>query len=157
MSAINANADLFLNVTNPFGAKDTSAIVFTDAGEDYPLHAEVRHVFELGLMSPLSDDVFGVDEQATLGELAYALGALVFEEPLPAGDALDALASYGVLPNEPADTVLTHGACDNSLVNLLALLGVEAQPDPESEITHTPMTRGELAEQLSLLAQMFGY
>ncbi len=157
-AAINANADMYDVILNPFGTQDATQVAFDDVTEDHPYYANVRRAFENGMMAPLTEGTFGVDEEATAGELAVALFKLAAGQDASAQDALDTLGAYGVMSGMTADEVLTHGSCDQVLVDFLVKIagaqGVTA--DEPNEQTDLPMTRGELAEQLDMLMQMFG-
>ena len=123
MSVINQNAPLYQQVLNPFGAKDTSTIVFSDLAEDSPFYAAVRSAFESGLMAPKGEETFGVEENATVGELAAALYVLMGgtrnEE-----EAVAVFAQNGLVGAEDKDVVLTRG---NTGSILLPVLGVAAE------------------------------
>ena len=123
MSVINQNAPLYQQVLNPFGAKDTSTIVFSDLPEDSPFYAAVRSAFESGLMAPKGEETFGVEENATVGELAAALYVLMGgtrnEE-----EAVAVFAQYGLIAAEDKDAVLTRGRAGDIM---LPLLGVTAE------------------------------
>ena len=51
-SAINANADLFDAILNPFGAVDNTQVELTDVPEGSEHYEAVRFAFENGLMDP---------------------------------------------------------------------------------------------------------
>ena len=178
MSVINQNAPLYQQVLNPFGAKDTSTIVFSDLPEDSPFYAAVRSAFESGLMAPKGEETFGVEENATVGELAAALYVLMGgtrnEE-----EAVAVFAQYGLIAAEDKDAVLTRGRAgdimlpllgvtaegldgsgfadyDASQNNLLWLVsnGLISSNAGENGLlldSQTPVTRGELAQTLTNL------
>lgn len=90
-------------IVNPFGVVDSSEVVFTDITEEDMYFEAVRFAFENGLMGALSDNVFGADECATLGDLA-AFFYMMIGGPRDANAAIDMLSQYGVVPADPADT-----------------------------------------------------
>ena len=144
-SAVDANAALYDAVLNPFGAVNAGEVVFTDLPEDHEHYEAVRYVFEEYLMDPLGEDVFGVDENATAGDLALALYSLVFEDPAEAQDALDTLASYGIGPGDwKAEDALTGAGAQRLLSDFSQAIEVEYTPDADAG--DQPLTRGELAE-----------
>lgn len=151
-SAIQAHADLYDVILNPFNAKDSSEIEFADAGEGSEHYAAVRYAFENGLMNPLEETTFGVDAPASVGDVAQALYVLIGGAPNAPQDAIDFLSGYGIVPADAqVDTVLTNGLSDIIFVNFGAAVGMELQPDEPSEKTDLPQTRGELAENIYLL------
>ena len=129
LSTINQNKQLYQVVLNPFGTKDTSQVAFADLAEDHPNYAAVRKVFEAGVMAPKAEDAFGVEEDATVGELAAGLYALVGgtrnEE-----EAMGFFAQYGLVNPEDVGAPLTRGAAGDLIGGLLPLLGA---PVPETD------------------------
>ena len=152
---IKENADLYEQILTPFGSTETN---FADVPADSPLAGPVAKVLSYGLMAAESEESFGVEAPATAAELAGALMTLATGQPMDGQEALTQLAGVGVMSGLQPDDVLTHGQCDQALVafltNVVGATGVEA--DPENETTNLPMNRGELAEQLAMLLQMFG-
>ena len=143
-SAINANADWFDAILNPFGAVDASQVAFADVAEDHPLYAAVRYAFEERLMDPLSEDAFGVDEPATTGDLLTASYALIGGD-LDADAALATFAEYGLVPAD-ADLAAPMAPADAwSLFS--ALVGEDVEPMVETAQPDAA-TRGELAAML---------
>ena len=143
-SVINANADLYDVILNPFGAKDASQTELTDVPEDSEYYEAVRAVFEDGLMAPVSEDTFGVDEPAVLGDLAAALYVLAGGEQNAPEDAVAFLASYGIAPQDAAaDQELTAALCSETVNNFTMALGLtpEEGAEPEDKV----LTRGETA------------
>ena len=141
------NADLYEVILNPFGSVDNSAVEFTDVTEDGKYSYEaVRFIFENNLMAPVSEDTFGVDEKATVGDVLVAIYAAAFGTSADAETVRDTLAGYGMVP---ADTDVTTPLTGDSLAALLTAmsgqtvsvsdLGVEADQE---------ITRGTLAEIL---------
>ena len=143
-SAINANADLFEAILNPFGAVDATQVAFDDVPEDHPLYSAVRFAFENGFMAPLSEGTFGAEEPATNGDLLAAMYVAI-GGGLDAGEALETFAEYGLVP---ADTDL-DGAMDPADAGTLmsAMAGEEIPPLIETA-DPAAATRAELAAML---------
>ena len=140
-SAVNANAQLYEAVLNPFGTQDATQVELTDVPEDHPNHDAVRFAFENNLMLPLTEDVFGVDEPATNGDLLGAMYALMGYGP-DAEEALATFAEYGLA--DPA-TDLAAAAPTQDIFGLIsALVGQEVPATTEAE----SVTRGEFAQIL---------
>jgi hypothetical protein len=100
-------------------------------------------------MAPASDTLFGVDEPATVGDLAAALYLLVGGTPNAPQEAIETFASIRILSAcDTAETILTNGLCDTILVNFGAAVGLPLQADESNESTDLPQTRRELAEVL---------
>ncbi len=136
---------LFLN---PFGAADSSEVELEDVPEDSEHYEAVRFVFEYGLMEPVGETSFGVDETATVGDLAIALYVLAFDETTDGQDAIDNFAEYSIMSkNAKADDPLTGKAADNLLAKFSDAVGVDYAKDPEASAN--PITRGELAELIT--------
>ena len=142
--AINANAELYDAILNPFGSVDSTQVEFSDATEDYEHYEAVRFVFEELLMAPAGEDVFGVDEDATVGELAGMLYALIGGDPAAQDEAIGTFVQYGILPGDiTADAVLTGADADAIFANFSAAVGVPYAPVGAGDET---VTRGELAQ-----------
>ncbi len=144
-SAINANADLFDAILNPFGAVDATQVAFGDVPEGSDHYEAVRFAFENGLMDPASEDAFGVDEVATQGDMLAAANVLIGGER-DAHEALAAFVEYGLASN---DTDLGAPlAADDFWGMMSALTGgtVTAMVEPADP---NAVTRGELAEMLN--------
>ena len=146
-SAINANADLFDAVLNPFGSVDLTQVALSDVGEDHPLYEAVRFAFENGLMGA-TGDVFGVDDAATEGDVLAALYVLTGGQRDPEA-ALEAFTGYGLID---VNVDLNATATAESLTLLAALAGglPEGMPSPADP---ERMTRGELAQALFFFDQ----
>ena len=144
-AAINANAELYDQILNPFGAKDATEIELVDVPEDHPYHDAIREVFEEGFMAPLTEDTFGVDEPAVLGDLAAALYVAVGGDQNAPDDAVAFLAGYGIVAEDAAaDEPLTDGLCKETIYNFTAALGME--PEEPAEAEDKVIARGELAQ-----------
>ena len=143
-STINANADLFDAILNPFGAEDKTQVAFTDAAEGSEHYEAVRFAFEQGMMAPAGEDAFGVDEPATNGDLLAAAYVLIGGE-CDADAALATFTEYGLAS---ADTDLTAPIAPGDVWNLFSAL-VGQGIDPLTETADpAAVTRGELAEML---------
>ena len=145
--AVNANADLYDSILNPFGAADAGEVAFEDVPEDHEHYAAVRFAFEEGFMKPVEETVFGVDNDATFGDMAIALYVLGIDAAEDAAEALETLASYGIMPGsaKPEDP-LTGKDADTALTAFGK--AVEVPYKNSGEIKETTLTRGELAELL---------
>ncbi len=132
-AAIQTNAALFEATLNPFGAVDPTSIAFEDCPEDYPLYAEVRNVFEKGLMAPAGETTFGVDAPATLGDFASACYVMLGGTLTP-DEAIAYLGQFGVVPADgAADQPLTRieMAAYMAYFNMALGVAVEEAPLPE--------------------------
>ncbi len=152
-ASINAHADLYNVILNPFGAVDSTSVTLSDVPEDSPAFDAIRFVFENGLMLP-EGDAFMPEESATLRDLAGALYVLVGGPSGNPDEALAALSSYNLISsytdeNEPLTkgTLLTHFQtfCNNAMESNFPLeLGEE---------TDTIVSRADLASILSEFIQ----
>ena len=143
-AVINANADRYDEILNPFGAKDTSEVVFEDLPEDDPQYEAVRFAYENGLMQPKDDANFGVADEATLGDLAGALYGLIGGDVSAQDEAVTTLAGYGILPADgTAADALTGAAADAVLAAFSEAVGVPYEANAEAG--EEPLTRGALA------------
>ena len=144
-SAIEANRALYDAVLNPFNAQDLTQVGFSDLTEDHPQYEAARFAYENGLMAPLSDDAFGVDEPATNGDVLTALYVLVGGDLNP-DDALAFFVQYG-LASDDLDLDETISAADAAgvMASLASLMGAEWSDDTAEDQV---MTRGELAVML---------
>lgn len=143
-SAINANAELYDAVYNPFGAVDATQVAFSDVPEGSDHYDAVRFAFENGLMAPLAEDAFGVDEPATQGDLLAASFVLIGGE-LDAHEALAAFVEYGLAP---ADADLSAPVTSNDFCGMMAALTGDAVDSAVEPADPDAATRGELAEML---------
>lgn len=148
-AAINANADRFDVILNPFGAKDNTQIVLTDVVEGSASYEAVRFVFENGLMAPKTEDTFGVDDKAAIGDLALALCKIGGIPAASPAEAAAFLAQYGIVPADADPAAdLTHGMSDTIFVAFGQAVGLALVADEPNETTDQPMTRAELAGEL---------
>ena len=151
-AAINANAELFDVILNPFGAVDASQVTLNDVTEGSEYYEAVRFVFENSLMAPKAEDAFGVDEPANVGDLVGALYVIIGGSPNAPEEAVEYLGQFGIVPEGvDASTTLTNGMSDAIFVNFGAAVGLSLEADAPNETTDQPITRGALAEQIQML------
>lgn len=154
-SAINENAELFEQIFNPFGSVDASAVEFTDVTEGSEHYDAVRFLFENMLMAPLTEDSFGVDEDATAGDLAGAVYALFGGDASAQEEALSFLQENSLMPPEVTTDSAVTGADYDAVMDILGqLTGLTAEPSGGA--ADTAMTRGELAELLAAFVMTLG-
>ncbi|MBR3017339.1 MAG: insulinase family protein [Clostridia bacterium] len=150
-AAINANADLYDVILNPFNAKDTSQVQFTDAAEGSEYYEAVRFAFENGLMAPKADDAFGTDDPATAGDFFGAIYVMIGGGSNAADEAIAALAEYGLVPDGvEAGTELTAAANADIFGAVTAALGAPWTPKVEAGTEELPLTRGQMAQLLQV-------
>lgn len=144
-SAINARAELFDEILNPFGAEDLSARALPDVPEGHAQYEAVRFAFENLLMPARADGSFGVDEEATLGDLAFALSMLGGVSVGSLDEAVETLRGYGLLSADGAvDEALSAQAAADSIALFCAAIGADYAP----EIPGETLSRGALAQVL---------
>ena len=150
-AAINANADLYDAIFNPFGSVDTSQVVMADVPEDSEHYEAVRYVYENMLMAMLDEENFGVDAEASMGDLAGALYALIGGDAAAQDEAVDFLASYGLVdPASTAADALTGAAMEETLANFGEAIEFPYEPVGADDAV---LTRGELAEVLMVYVE----
>ncbi len=154
-AAINANADLFDSILNPFNAKDTSQVVFTDAAEGSELYDVVRFVYENGLMAPAAEDLFGVDATATAGDFYGAMYVLATGTTASMDEAIAFFTGYGMVP-EGVDAATELTVADNASLfsGVTAALGAPFTPEVEEGTENAMLTRGQMA---SILSAFYAY
>ena len=96
-AAIEANAELYDTILNPFGAVDSSAIEFEDLPEDSEYYETLHFMFENKVMYPREETRFGVDDTATVGDMAIVVYALGIGETDDPAEALSTLQEYGIM------------------------------------------------------------
>ena len=145
-AAINANADLYSLILNPFGSVDASQVTMADLDEENEHYEAVRYVYENMLMGMLDEENFGVEESATVGDLAGALYAAIGGDASAREEAVQTLAEYGLLsPESGAEDELDGTLLTDTLGMFNMAIGVEI---PVEAPTEELLTRGELAEVL---------
>ena len=153
--AINAHAELFDAILNPFGVKDNTQVELTDVVEGSEHYEAVRFVFENGLMAPKAEDTFGVEEEANVGDLTYALCQIAGLPVASGEEAVATLAQFGIMPaGASAATPLSMRLNDTIFVAFGQAVGLGLTADEPNETYDNPMTRGELAEQIKLFADL---
>ena len=153
-SAINANADLYDTILNPFNAQDASQVEFTDAAEGSESYEAVRFAFENGLMTPKADDAFGTDDPATAGDFYGAIYVLIGGAPGAVDEAMATLAQYGLVPEGvEAATELTNADTAQLFGAVTAALGAPFTPDVEAGTEDQTATRGQLAQMLQTFTE----
>lgn len=145
-AAINANADLYSLILNPFGSVDASQVTMADLDEENEHYEAVRFVYENMLMGMLDEENFGVEESATVGDLAGALYAAIGGDASAREEAVQTLAEYGLLsPESGAEDELDGALLTDTLSMFNMAIGVEIPVEAPAEEL---LTRGELAEVL---------
>ncbi len=146
-SAINENADLYSRILNPFGSVDPTEVEFDDVPEGHEHYEAVRFVFENMIMDPKEDAHFGVDDDATVGDLAGALYALIGGDQAAQQEAIDFFADYGITTSmQKADDPIDGVTANRILASFSTAAGVPYENDPNP--SHDVLTRGELSEIL---------
>ena len=145
--AINANADLYQEILNPFGAVDRSAMAFEDLPESSEYYEAVCFAIDNAYMRELSETMFGTDEQATVADVAYALYSLGFgEEPADMDAARSDLGEYGIMSSNGANgDAITASGLEDALASFSRAVGIGYS---RGEGGDEPLTRGQLAVML---------
>lgn len=106
-AAIEKNADLYDAVLSPFASDETAPVAVSDAAEGDWCYDAVAFVLENGLMPPVSDTEFGVNEPATAADLIIPFYKIIGGDD-SFDDASATLAQYGIIPaGVKADDALT--------------------------------------------------
>ncbi len=143
--AVNANADLFDEILNPFGAKDTSEVELEDVPEDHQYYEGVRFVYENILMLPAEETRFGVDDEATVGDLMGALYALIGGDASVPDEAIEYLSQFGIIAaGTSSSKALTGSEAETILKNFGQ--AAEAPYRSSGSVPQRVLTRGELAD-----------
>ena len=127
---INANAELFENILNPFAGE----VKLADMVEDAWYYEAVNTCMQEGLINPLSVAVFGADEPATLGDLSGALLALIGHGN-DQQDGVDTFAYYGVVPTDSIDTPITREQMALYTANFCTLVQIPVEETSVEEYT----------------------
>lgn len=145
--AINANAEMFDVVCNPFNAVDLSAVEFEDVPEGHEQYEGVHFAVDNQFMAPLSDTVFGVDEPATVGDFLASVYVLMGG---PAGDPEGARAWLAGYELVDADADLSAPLTEDLFCLIMQAIGI-------GYTTETPdavVPRGDLADALMQVSEM---
>ncbi len=95
-------------------------------------------------MQPRSDTLFGVDEDATVGDFLAGLYLMIGGPSADAQACLDVLTQYGAVS---ADQDLSQPLTEQFLCDLLNAIGAGMTTDTPD----TVMTRGDLADLFAML------
>ena len=145
-SAVNAEADRYEVILNPFGAVDYSQAGFEDVPEDAEYYEAVMSALEGGMMTPASDTMFGAEDPATEGDLLAALYVMIGGESADVDAAVETFSQFGITDIDPAAAVT--GADADELFSLLTD-GLWANDSGSEELT-----RAQLAQLLADLTQV---
>jgi len=145
-SVINANADRYDTVLDPFGVSSQPEQQTPDIVEGEWYYDAVMFAYQNGLMAPADIEHFGVNDDATVGDLAVMMYQLVGGSNV-AEEAIADLAAEGIFSAEakPGD-VLTREAltqAGNAFVQAMQLGAVDYEL-PETEAENA--TRAEAAQ-----------
>ena len=147
-AAVYGSEELFDAILNPFGAVDPSEASYTDLSEEHPQYGDVRNLYEQGILLPKSADLFGVDEAATLGDMAGALYAMLGESAAAQEEAIGLFSQYGIVPAAgKAGDPLTAKDVEDILSAFSAAIG-DTMFRPNKDAAATAVTRGDLAVRL---------
>ena len=144
-AAINANAEMYDVVLNPFNAQDLSSADFEDLTEGHEYYDASWFAIENGLMSPLSDTSFGVDEDATVSDFLGGVYILVGGPSADPEACRDLLAANGMID---AEEDLTAPLTEQFACDLFTMLGAPFTTDTPDLV----MTRGSLADLFMMVA-----
>ncbi|MBR2603266.1 MAG: insulinase family protein [Clostridia bacterium] len=147
---INANAEMYQNILNPFGAVDAGEVTLVDAGEDRADYAAIRFAYENGLMALKGDAMFAPDDGATAGELYAALYLLIGGGQNAEEEAMATFGQYGLVPEGvTGKTPLSLGLRDQIMSAFAAVTGMQI-PAIGAGQEENVMTRGQLAQDLTM-------
>ena len=127
-------------ITGAPAGETAAAVRFTDVPEDSPYFSAVAAMTEKGLMAPVSEDVFGVDQPAALAEWAQALCALRGEN-LSGEEAIEALVQSGIL------TLAAEEAAAEAATEEAAETVEEAAEETAEEAAEAVETAEEIVEE----------
>ena len=151
-AAINANADLYEEILNPFGASAVSVSSLEDVDEGSELYEAIEFVFDNGLMTTVEEGRFGTDDKATVADMAYALYVFGFgEEPSDMDTARSDLGEYGIMSSSGAnEDALTGNGVEDALASFSRAIGLTYT---RGEGGSEALTRGQLAQMLMEYAE----
>jgi Zn-dependent M16 (insulinase) family peptidase len=119
-NVIQQNEALYDRILNPFEVKEVSHDSLADVAQEEWYSEAVAFVLGNKAMSPMSEEAFGIDEAATVGDFTVALFTLA-GMPTSAEEGMMILAQLGVLSAEDkADTVLTRERLADTLCSFLS-------------------------------------
>jgi Zn-dependent M16 (insulinase) family peptidase len=96
-AALEANADRYESVLNPFGVVDPTKVDYTDVAKDSPWRDDIYYALGTGFIKPAGEGLFDPDGTVTVGDLATYLYVLVGGN-MDAEAALSFLQGYGIFP-----------------------------------------------------------
>jgi hypothetical protein len=149
--AVQANADLYEQILNPFSAVDAGSVTLADVAEDREDYEAIRIVYENGLMSLTGENTFSPDDPATAGDLIGALHLLAFGAPAAsAEEAAATFTQYGLVPaGVAAGDALTYGLRNQIMSAFGGAVGIPLPAIGEDQADEV-MTRGQLAQDLTI-------
>lgn len=132
-AVIAANADRYDTVLDPFASDVSAAAAMTDVAEGDWCYDAVTFMVENGILSAVSDEAFGVDEQATMGDMVSAMYIIVGGDG-NFDDGVAMLSEYGIVPSSlNADDVVTVGELAAYGNNYCYALGLDAYEGTDIE------------------------
>ncbi len=140
-SAINAEADRYEVILNPFGAVDYSQQGFDDVPEDAEYHDAVMSMVESGMLVPASETHFGAEDPATEGDLIAAMYVMIGGGSADVDAAIETFAQYGITDVEPEGAIT--GQVVDDMFNWISDGLWEGEGSTEQ------VTRAQLAQMLS--------
>ena len=145
-AVINANAETFDAVLNPFNAEDLTQVGIPDVPEDHAQYQAIRFAMENGYMPLREDGTFGPDDPATVEDYLAGLYLLLGGSPADADACKELLIEYQVVS---ADLDLDAELTDGFKCELLTALGAEFGTDNAEAV----VSRANLAELFAMMAQ----
>ena len=148
---VQANADLYEQILNPFSAVDAGSVTLADVAEDREDYEAIRFVYENGLMGLTGENTFSPDDPATAGDLIGALHLLAFGAPAAsAEEAAATFTQYGLVPaGVAAGDALTYGLRNQIMSAFGGAVGLPLPAIGEDRADEV-MTRGRLAQDLTI-------
>ena len=137
--AVNANAEMYDTVLNPFNAVDLSAVEFEDVPEGHEQYESIHFAVDNQFMAPLSDTVFGVDEPATVGDYLATIYALLGG---PVGDPEGARGWLSGIGLVEADADLEAPLTEDLFCAIMQAFGAEYTTETPDAV----IPRGDLAD-----------
>ncbi len=152
-STVNANAELYNVVLNPFGVEDKSDSSLQDVNEGDWYYEVVRFAYENGMMQPVAEDRFGVTDDTSMGELCGVYCAMLGVANSPE-ESIALLAQYGVLtPDTTVDEKLTREDLIIMSYYFCALAGIEPGESTLGEYPDAAEADPELAGILAWMLE----